>query len=164
MTELNPEIKTVEPFDIVGLPLRVDAGKHHEIGALWGQLHGRKGELPDADTAYGYCWCDKSRAEAEGAADPDADYAFHYVAALPVEGEIDVPEGMERFTIGGGRYLVFTHRGGMDTYPQTLAAIHGEYLPASEYEHDTRGDFELYDERWSEDPETNEFDVYVPIK
>lgn len=156
----EPRIETVDAFDIVGMTIFVAPGEEPRIGAMWGDFIPRKAEIEARDDVhtYGLCWT--------AATEPgQSTEGFHYLAAAPVQGDVAVPDGMVRRTIEGGRYLVFTHHGGIETYPQTLAKVYGEWLPASDHEHLPTGDFELYDERFCPgEGETQAFDLYVRIR
>lgn len=64
-----------------------------------------------------------------------------------------------------GRYAVFSHKGSLQTLPQTIDYIWGTWLLNTKEEVDEREPFELYDHRFLEyyHPE-NIVDIYIAIK
>jgi AraC family transcriptional regulator len=76
-----------------------------------------------------------------------------------------IPEIMENFTLPGGLYVVFIHKGPAHTFPKTSQYIFGQWLPNSKYELDNRPHFEIMDENYPgpDNPEVEE-EVWIPVK
>ncbi len=84
-------------------------------------------------------------------------------AAVTVRSHDSIPQGMEAYTLQGGRYAVFEHRGPASTFPDTMRHIFASWLPASGYELDHREHFEVLEEGYDPtDPDARE-EIWVPI-
>jgi AraC family transcriptional regulator len=71
---------------------------------------------------------------------------------------------MESFTLTGGLYAVFIHKGAASTGPKTFRYIFETRLPNSKYSIDNRPHFEILGEKYkNEDPDSEE-EVWIPIK
>ena len=92
----------------------------------------------------------------------DSHASFWRWAAVEVTSHGDIPDGMEPYTMGGGRYAVFKHHGPA-TDLGTFRHIFGEWLPESGYQLAHREHFELlppgYDPR---DPDATE-EIWIPV-
>ncbi len=75
-----------------------------------------------------------------------------------------IPEGMEPFTLPGGLYAVFIHKGSSADAPKTFGYIFGTWLPASGYVADQRPHFEILGEKYKRDDDSSEEEVWIPIK
>lgn len=73
-----------------------------------------------------------------------------------------IPEGMESFTLEAGLYAVFIHRG--LNFQPTFQYIYYEWLPGSDYVLDQRPHFELLGEKYKNNAEDSEEEVWVPVK
>jgi AraC family transcriptional regulator len=92
------------------------------------------------------------------------DTEFDKWAAVEVEDFDKIPEGMESFTLTGGLYAVFIHKGAASTGPKTFRYIFETRLPNSKYSIDNRPHFEILGEKYkNEDPDSEE-EVWIPIK
>lgn len=87
---------------------------------------------------------------------------FEKYALVEVSDFDDMPDGMEPFTLEAGLYAVFVHRG-LDFQP-TFQKIFYEWLPASDYELDSRPHFELLGEKYKNNSPDSEEEVWVPIR
>jgi AraC family transcriptional regulator len=94
--------------------------------------------------------------------DPSA--SFEKWAAVKVAGFENLPEGMEGFTLPGGLYAVFPHKGGPATGPDMFRYIFQSWLPSSECVLDDRPHFEVLDEKYKQgDPESEE-EIWIPVR
>lgn len=85
-------------------------------------------------------------------------------ATVEVPDFDSIPEGMEPFTLPGGLYAVFIHKGSSAEAPKTFGYIFGNWLPASEYMVDQRPHFEILGEKYKRDNPFSEEEVWIPIK
>lgn len=85
-------------------------------------------------------------------------------AAVEVSDFEQTPENMECYTLKGGLYAVFTHRGPASAFMPTFQYIFEEWLPNSEYEVDDREHFELLGEKYKNESPDSEEEIWVPIK
>lgn len=89
---------------------------------------------------------------------------FEKWAAVEVADFDSVPEGMETFTLPGGLYAVFIHKGAAETFSKTFRYIFGEWLPAADYLLDHRPHFEILGEKYRNNDPDSEEEVWIPIK
>lgn len=89
---------------------------------------------------------------------------FEKWATVEVTDFDRVPDVMEPFTLPGGLYAVFTHRGGPATGAQTFQAILGTWLPGSEFTMDNRPHFEVLGEKYKNNDPDSEEELWIPIR
>ena len=85
-------------------------------------------------------------------------------AAIEVANFDAIPEGLEAYTLLGGLYAVFLHKGAASTGAQTFGYIYGTWLPNSEYEFDNRAQFEVLGAQYLNNDPNSEEEIWVPIK
>lgn len=85
-------------------------------------------------------------------------------AAVEVKDNKTVPKGMEAYTLKGGMYAVFVHKGPASEFFNTSRYIFEEWLPGSEYTLDQREHFEVLGEKYNPSSPDSEEEVWVPIK
>jgi AraC family transcriptional regulator len=93
--------------------------------------------------------------------DPHA--GFEKWAAVEVADFAGIPEGMEAFTLPGGLYAVFIHKGS-STDNTTFQYIFGTWLPGSEYVIDSRPHFEILGEKYKNGDSSSEEEIWIPVK
>ena len=91
------------------------------------------------------------------------DMEFEKWAAVEVSDFNDVPTGMESYTIQGGLYAVFLHKGAA-TDLSTFEYIFKTWLPNSKYELDQREHFEVLGEKYKNNDPGSEEDIWIPVK
>nr|WP_314466147.1 GyrI-like domain-containing protein [uncultured Clostridium sp.] len=84
-------------------------------------------------------------------------------AAVEVANYDHIPSQMERYTIEGGTYGVFTHVGPASTFVQSMNYIHEIWLPESEYALDNREHFEVLEEGYNPNDENATEEIWIPI-
>ncbi|MCX6225336.1 MAG: GyrI-like domain-containing protein [Bacteroidia bacterium] len=92
------------------------------------------------------------------------DYPFIKWATVEVPDFDSIPEGMKPFTLPGGLYAVFIHKGTGAEASKTFGYIFGTWLPASEYIADQRPHFEILGEKYKRNDPSSEEEVWIPIK
>lgn len=92
------------------------------------------------------------------------DEPFVKWATMEVADFDSIPEGMEPFTLPGGLYAVFLHKGTSAEAEKTFRYIFGSWLPASGYLVDQRPHFEILDERYKREDPTSEEEIWIPVK
>jgi len=96
--------------------------------------------------------------------DFDQDTEFEKWAAVEVADYHDVPEDLETYTLTGGLYAVFIHKGAARVFKNTFEFIFNSWLPRSSYALDKREHFELLGERYKNDDPASEEEVWIPIR
>lgn len=89
---------------------------------------------------------------------------FEKWAAIEVTNFSDIPDNMETYTLKGGLYAVFIHKGIPSSFPRTFQFIFNEWLPKSEYELDNREHFDLMGDKYKNDDPESEEEIWVPIR
>jgi AraC family transcriptional regulator len=159
---MEPSIVSIEDFWVMGLKAATSVEENmadYVIPKLWERFFsilqtGIPGRI-GSDVSYGVCMGGEGE-------------TFTYLAGVPVDQAVAVPEGMEKQRVAGGEYAVFTHRwnvgnGELDGLYETNRYIYGQWLPDSGYEFDrTRMDFERYGPAFCADPP--ELEIWIPIK
>lgn len=154
---MKPRIVERGPFHVVGVRERFAPGHIEAIPLLWERFVPFAPELPNKvpDVLYGVC--------VDGT-DPAAEEpGFEYTACSEVTTLDDIPEGMVGFTVPGGTFAVFTHRGPVSQLADSVRTVWRELLPAEGLKPTGAPDFELYDERFRGEEPDCEVDIYVPV-
>ncbi len=86
--------------------------------------------------------------------------SFEKWALVEVEHHHAIPENMEAFSLPGGQYAVFKHRG-MDT--AIFQYIYSTWLPASGFALDNRPHFEVLGEKYKQGSPDSEEEIWIPI-
>ena len=90
---------------------------------------------------------------------------FEKWAIVEVSNFDNVPEGMETHILKAGQYAVFIHKGLMSKVQMSFDYVYGTWLPNSEFELDTRDDFERYGEKYfCPENSESETEIWIPIK
>lgn len=160
---MKPEIKTLEAFQVVGMKTLTSL-KNNKLPQLWIQFLQRVPEIKHRiipEISVGLCMND-SNFDISTFTD---DTEYESMTAVIVDSDRDIPNGMLSKQISGGKYAVFTHIGSLQTLSETYDFIWGKWLPNSEFEVDSRDDFEWYDQQFlgPEHPESKMF-IYIPVK
>ncbi len=94
----------------------------------------------------------------------DINATFEKWAAVEVIDFNTVPEGMETFTLPGGLYAVFIHKGPASEGERSFKYIFTEWLPASGYALANRPHFELLGDKYKNNQPGSEEEVWIPIE
>jgi len=89
---------------------------------------------------------------------------FEKWAAIEVTDFTQVPDDLEKYTLRGGLYAVFTHIGGPATGHTTFKYIFTKWLPMSEYELDKREHFEILGDKYKNNDPNSEEEIWIPIR
>jgi AraC family transcriptional regulator len=89
---------------------------------------------------------------------------FEKWACMEVTDFDSIPNEMESFTLKGGLYAVFLHKGTASEGQKTFQYIFETWLPNSVYVLDNRPHFEILGAKYkNEDPDSEE-ELWIPIK
>jgi len=75
-----------------------------------------------------------------------------------------VPEDMEKLEIEEGLYAVFNYKGDQSNAAAFFKSIYTEWLPNSEFDLDTRPQFEILGEKYKNNDSNSEEEIWIPIK
>jgi len=85
-------------------------------------------------------------------------------AAIEVARLDNIPTGFKTFVIPEGLYAVFIHKGLVSDFPKTMNYIMSQWLPHSDYSLEDRPHFELLGDKYKNNSEDSEEEVWIPIK
>lgn len=154
---MEPKLITKPEFTVIGASIRTNGkkGPGGEIPQFWCEVIRNKtlDRIPDRlnEACYGMCF------------DCDETGEFTYMIAQEVKDGTVAPDGLQSRKVPESLYAVFTAKGVVQkSIPETFQFIYGVWLPKSGYECTGTEDFEYYDDRFTDD-ENSEVDIYVPI-
>ena len=87
---------------------------------------------------------------------------FEKWALIEVTDFSNVPSGMETFTLPGGAYAVFVHKGSHED-ARTFPYIFSTWLPQAPYVLDDRPHFEILGPRYNQGSPDSEEEIWVPV-
>lgn len=93
----------------------------------------------------------------------DPQRRFEKWATIEVADLEHLPDGMEKYTLPGGMYAVFLYRGHPKDGAKIFQYIFGTWLPSSGYILDNRPHFEVLGERYKNDSEESEEEIWIPV-
>jgi AraC family transcriptional regulator len=85
-------------------------------------------------------------------------------ATMPVSNFDFVPDGMETLEIQEGLYAVFNYKGDQSNAAAFFESIYTEWLPNSEFDLDSRPQFEILGEKYKNRDPNSEEEIWIPIK
>jgi len=158
---MNPRIENLPAKKLVGLHTRMTLADN-KTATLWQTFMPRRNEVQHRSSAdyISMQVYDKDLHFSTF----NAHTAFEKWAAVEVADFTNLPAGMETYTLQGGLYAVFIHKGKPETFPQTWKQIFMDWMPASGYELDAREHFEVLGQKYQRDSDNSEEEVWIPIK
>lgn len=157
---MTPRIVDLDARHIVGVWGRMSPAED-DTPRLWRTFMPRRGEVRHrADDLY-------LSVRIYDTLDPrmfEPDTLVEKWAAVAVDEVDEVPAGMDRHRLRGGRYAVFVHEGPASTFAETMRFIFATWLPASGYQLDQREHFEVLTEDYDPTSPNAREEVWVPIK
>ncbi len=144
-----PQMRRIDPFDVVGLNQRFGFDDIAGIPAQWQAFNAREEELTGiaAPVAYGVCH----------GGDEDG---FSYLAGMQAT---DGPADMIRLTVHGGQYAVYTHSGHISDLPRTVRAIWTSGLSEAGLIPVKAPDFERYGADFDVESGRGSVEIWIPI-
>jgi len=85
-------------------------------------------------------------------------------SCLEVSSFENIPDGMESYILKGGKYVVFDYKGNSKNGGEAFKYIFQEWLPASGFVLDDREHFEVLGDKYKNDSDESEEEIWVPIK
>lgn len=158
---MNPEIRTLPTKKLIGKNLEMSYVTNR-TGELWRSFMPRRKEISNTIGKELYSMQIYPRIFNFQNFNPND--IFTKWAAIEVSNFEEIPEEMSSYTLNGGLYAVFTHRGSSLDFQRTFQYIFGEWLPNSDYTVDDREHFELLGEKYKNESPDSEEEVWIPIK
>jgi AraC family transcriptional regulator len=155
---MNPRIKTLPTTKFIGKNLSFTYSDYR-IFELWSSFMPHRKEIQNAIGSELY----------NIQINPDTfDFQpttpFIKWAAVAVTFFDFVPDGMETLEIPEGLYAVFHYKGNQTNVAEFFNSIYTQWLPNSDYELDTRPQFEILGDKYKKDDPTSEEEIWIPVK
>jgi AraC family transcriptional regulator len=135
-----------------------------EVAGLWMKERAsqRIGELArhaGADSVYGVCF---GACEGCGTSHSEDSEVFPYLIGWEAGEGAQPPQGLVEMTIPGGKFAVFTVRGGGKDIENVMNSIYGSWLPASGRTLSDSPVLEKYGPEWKGD--RGAMEIWLPVK
>jgi AraC family transcriptional regulator len=153
------ELITLLEKKLIGKRLTMSLSQN-KTGQLWGSFMPRRKEIKNAASKDLYSMQIYSPTHFQNFS-PDNE--FEKWAAVEVSSFDSIPPDMESYTLVGGLYAVFLHKGS-STDTRTFQYIFGTWLPTSDFVLDNRPHFELLGEKYKNNDPTSEEEIWIPVK
>lgn len=157
----EPRIEVLGKKKLVGMHLPMTLAQDR-TGELWGTFMPRRKEVLYPISTDLICMQIYEGLPSFSQFNPETEFVKW--AAVEVKDGSEVPKGMEAYTLAGGIYAVFVHKGLPSSFSHTAQFIFGDWLPKSRYELDNREHFEVMGERYRHNDPSSEEEVWVPIR
>lgn len=154
---MSPRFVALSPKLLVGQRLTMTFA-HDRTAELWRGFRTNRSAIPNAVSTHFFSVNVYGPAFEFGPQTPFEKWAAVEVAAFEY-----VPEGLEPFTLPGGLYAVFGHRGTASEGPRVFGHIFGTWLPASGYALDDRPHFEVLGPGYRPDDPKAEEEIFIPV-
>ncbi len=158
----NPKIINLPTKKLLGIWVKMSLAEN-KTGMLWGKFMPRRKEIKN--TVSNDLYSMQVYEPSLEMKDFNLKTTFVKWAAIEVTDFDTIPKDMESYTLIGGKYVVFRHKGTLAGFVKTTNYIYNEWLPNSEYILDAREHFEILGENYygPNDPNSEE-DVWIPIR
>jgi AraC family transcriptional regulator len=156
---MQPRIETLSEKKLVGKNIKTSLADN-KTGELWRAFMPRRKEIKNNITNDLYSL---QVYEPTHFINFDPTRAFVKWALVEVENFDSIPNDMEAFTLKGGQYAVFRHQGSSQDN-KIFQFIFSDWLPNSNYLLDTRPHFEILGNKYKNDDENSEEEIWIPIR
>ncbi len=158
----EPEIIDLEEKKLVGISLHTSLADD-KTELLWKRFMKRKKSIQNkkCDDLFSVQVYDEGFISGHF----NSQSVFEKWAAVEVEDNTSIEEGLQGFKLPGGLYAVFLHEGTSREFAKTAKFIFEEWIPSSPYSLDDRPHFEVLGEDYKghDDPASKE-KIWIPIK
>lgn len=158
---MNPRIENITKKYLLGMRTTMSLA-NNKTSELWQQFMQRRKEIKNISNSNLYSI--QVFDESLEFKDFNLNTEFEKWAAVEISDLNDIPEDLETYTLKGGLYAVFVHKGPASEFQKTFQFIFGQWLPNSQYELDTRAHFELLGDKYENNSPNSEEEVWIPIK
>ena len=153
-----PNIKTFPTTKFIGVNLKFTYADYRAF-ELWSSFMPRRKEIQSTLATDLY----NVQINPEGFAFGPNELFVKW-AAVAVSTFSFVPEGMEKLEIRDGLYAVFNYKGDQSNAPAFFKSIYTEWLPNSEFDLDSRPQFEILGEKYKNGCSDSEEEIWIPVK
>lgn len=157
---MTPQIVSISSKTLVGMSLTMSLAQNR-TGELFRALMPRKREILNAVSADVF---DVKVYPSNYFASFNPENEFTKWAAIETSSLELIPSGMQTFTMPGGLYAVFRHKGAEITAQEAFQFIFSKWLPHSSYELDDRPHFDVLGPQYRNGDPNSEEDIWIPVK
>ena len=157
---MEPRIEIIPEKKLVGSSIKMSL-TDNKTGWLWGNF------MPKLKGIANQVGQDKYSLQVYGSdyfSNFDPNREFVKWALVEVTDFDNIPTDLEAFTLKGGQYAVFIHRGDTTEFYKTAQYIYGVWLPNSVFELDDRPHFEVLGKKYKNNDPASEEEVWIPVK
>jgi AraC family transcriptional regulator len=158
---MKPRIETLTEKKLVGIHLRMTLSDN-KTAELWRSFMQRRKEIKNNLTNVLFSMQIYDQPSCFENLNPDT--PFEKWAAVEVSDFDSIPAGLESYTLTGGLYVVFVHKGASTKGAETFRYIFEEWLPDSGYFPDNRPQFEILGEKYKNENPDSEEEIWIPVK
>ncbi len=157
---MQPRIESMQARKLVGIRQQMSLAEN-QTAQLWRSFMPRRHDIKNRATDE-YISMQIYAASADQLFSPQS--VFEKWAVVEVLAHDSVPDGMESYSLPGGQYAVFVHKGPASDAPKLMQYIFGEWLPNSVYELDDREHFEVLPEGYDPFDQHAQEEVWIPVR
>ncbi len=157
---MEPRIEIIPEKKLVGRSIQMSLN-NNKTGWLWSNF------MPKLKDIAGKVGQDKYSLQVYGSdyfSSFDPNREFVKWAMVEVINFENIPTDLETFTLKGGQYAVFIHKGDSNEFYKTAQYIYGVWLPNSDFELDDRPHFEVLGNMHKNNDPASEEEVWIPVK
>ncbi|HEY5122099.1 MAG TPA: GyrI-like domain-containing protein [Ignavibacteria bacterium] len=158
---MEPRIETLTEKKLIGKRIRMTFSNNKTF-ELWKSFMTERKEIKNSKTNDLFSMQEYD--ESFDFKNFNQDAEFEKWAAMEVSDFGIIPDEMEFYTLTGGLYAVFIHKGAASKGPKTFQYIFGTWLPGSDYILDNRPHFEVLGEKYKNEDPASEEEIWIPIK
>ncbi|MFH1439662.1 MAG: GyrI-like domain-containing protein [Candidatus Woesearchaeota archaeon] len=158
---MEHKIVEKEEFVVVGMPVKVslkEEGYKKNITDLWKKFIPKAWEIKTRKSGLFFGICNAL----EGIEGDEC--SFEYMACVEVDNINNLPNEMKSQVVPKAKYFVVTHKGKLENLGKTYCELEKEMKALNFEEDKTKIWLEIYDERFKENSDDSEFDIYSPLK
>ena len=156
-----PRIETLQPKTMVGLAAEMSVTQN-STAPLWRSFMEQRHNIQNVIGKDVYSLQEYPSVDYFSTFNPNT--IFTKWALAEVNNTQHIPEGFQPYTLQGGTYAVFHHKGnnGQD-FTSLLMFIFNTWLPSSDYVLDHRPHFEVLGAKYKNNDPNSEEEVWIPI-
>jgi len=154
----QPRIETISEKKLVGKRLQMSFADN-KTAELWRSFMPRRKEIKNVIGSDLFSLQNYNQVNPFQNFNPEE--VFEKWAAVEVSNLDNIPDEMEDFTLLGGKYAVFNHKGHST---DIFLYIFQTWLPQSGYQLDHRPHFEILGEKYKNNHPDSEEEIWIPIQ
>ena len=156
---MNPRIQTLTEKKLVGKSLKMSLADY-KVGELWKSFMPK---IKDITNNFTNDLISLAIYKPTHFSDFKPSNEFERWATIEVSDFDNISNELDTFVLPGGLYAVFDYKG-LSTDNSIFQSILGTWLPNSDYVLDDRPHFEVLSDKYKNNDQTSEEEIWIPIK